>query len=107
MKLKDGLILRQVAGQYVIVPTGQRVREIPRTVFISASGAYLWDYMKNHEFQPEDLVERIMDHYSGARKENVKADVDKFLKVLADNLILDDGKRRGMTVVKIPRGSEE
>ena len=28
MKLKDGLILREVAGQYVIVPTGKRVQEV-------------------------------------------------------------------------------
>lgn len=28
MKLKDQLILREVAGQYVIVPTGKRVREV-------------------------------------------------------------------------------
>ena len=26
--MKDGLILREVAGQYVIVPTGKRVKEI-------------------------------------------------------------------------------
>ena len=28
MKLKDQLILREVAGQYVIIPTGERVREV-------------------------------------------------------------------------------
>ena len=28
MKLKDGLILREVAGQYVIVPTGKRVKDV-------------------------------------------------------------------------------
>ena len=28
MKLKDGLILREVAGQYVIVPTGKMVQEV-------------------------------------------------------------------------------
>ena len=46
MRLKDGLILREVAGQYVIVPTGKRVQEVTNIVYISASAAYLWDYMK-------------------------------------------------------------
>lgn len=41
MKLKDQLILREVAGQYVIVPTGQRVREVTSIVYISSSAAYL------------------------------------------------------------------
>lgn len=54
MKLKDGLILREVAGQFVVVPTGKRVQEVTSIVYISSSGAYLWDYMKDHEFQKED-----------------------------------------------------
>lgn len=48
MRLKDGLILREVAGQYVIVPTGKRVREVTNIVYISASAAYLWDYMNDY-----------------------------------------------------------
>ena len=35
MKLKDQLILREVAGQYVIVPTGKRVTEVTSIVGIS------------------------------------------------------------------------
>lgn len=45
MRLKDGLILREVAGQFVIVPTGRRVKEVTSIVYISSSAAYLWDYM--------------------------------------------------------------
>ena len=63
MKLKDQLILREVAGQYVIVPTGKRVREVTSVVYISSSAAYLWDYMKDHDFTKEELVDRILDHY--------------------------------------------
>ena len=86
MKLKDGLMLREVAGQYVIVPTGKRVREVTSIVYISSSAAYLWEYMKDHEFEKEDLVERI----------------EKFLKTLADNNILDDGVVRGKVFVRMP-----
>ena len=65
MKLKDGLILREVAGQYVIVPTGKRVQEVTNIVYISSSAAYLWDYMKDHESDKDELVKRIMEHYTG------------------------------------------
>lgn len=51
MKLKDGLILREVAGQYVIVPTGKRVQEVIGINYITKPAAYLWDYMKDHEFE--------------------------------------------------------
>lgn len=101
MKLKDGLILREVAGQYVIVPTGKRVREVTNIVYISSSAAYLWDYMKNHEFEKEDLVKRIMEHYTGVTEEKASADIDKFLNILSVNSILDDGIVRGRISVPI------
>ena len=102
MKLKDGLILREVAGQYVVVPTGKRVQEVTSIVYISSSGAYLWDYMKDHEFEKEDLVAKIMEHYSGVTEEQAAADIEKFLKTLADNNILDDGIVRGKVFVRMP-----
>ena len=104
MKLKDQLTLREVAGQYVIIPTGERVREVTSIVYISSSAAYLWDYMKDHEFTREDLVARVMEHYTGVTEEQAGADIDKFLKTLADNNILDDGITRGRTFIRLPKG---
>ena len=106
MKLKDGLILREVAGQYVVVPTGKRVQEVTSIVYISSSGAYLWDYMTDHEFEKEDLVAKIMEHYSGVTEEQAAADIEKFLKTLADNNILDDGITRGRVFVRMPKGKD-
>ena len=103
MKMKDQLILREVAGQYVIVPTGKRVREVTSIVYISSSAAYLWDYMKDHEFTREDLIQRILEHYTGVTEEQARADIDKFLQKLADNNILDDGVVRGRTFVRLPK----
>lgn len=106
LKLKDGLILREVAGQYVIVPTGKRVQEVTSIVYISSSAAYLWDYMKDHEFEKEDLVQRIMEHYTGVTEEKAAEDVEKFLKILSDNNIMDDGIVRGRVFVRMPKKDE-
>lgn len=103
MKLKDQLILREVAGEYIIVPTGQRVREVTNVVCISASAAYLWDYMKDHEFTKEELIQRILEHYQGVTREQAEQDIDRFLTVLSDNGILDNGVILGNGLVKVPR----
>lgn len=103
MKLKDGLILREVAGQYVIVPTGKRVQEVTSIVYISSSAAYLWDYMKDHEFEKEDLVKRILEHFSGVTEEQASSDVERFLSVLAEHNILDDGIIRGQSMVRMSK----
>lgn len=107
MKLKDGLILRNVAGQMVIVPTGKRVQEVTNIVYISSSAAYLWDYMKDHEFEKEDLVRLILEEYEGVTEEKAAADIEQFLKVLAKKHILDDGSAGGRTFVHATKETME
>ena len=103
MKLKDGLILREVAGQYVIVPTGKLVKDVTGVLYMTKPAAALWDYMQSHEFEKEDLVKRILEHYSGVTEEKADADIDKFLNTLSINNILDDGTVRGRVSVKIDK----
>ena len=101
MKLKDDLILREVAGQYVIVSVGKRVQEVTSLVYISPSAAYLWDYMKDHEFTVDDLVQKILEHYDGVTEEVARKDIEDYIKLLTDNFIIDDGKIRGRNFVRI------
>lgn len=103
MKLKDDLVLRKVADQYVIVPVGKRVQEITSIVYISSSAAYLWDFMKDNEFSIEDLVNRIIEHYIGVTVEQATVDVNRFVKVLEENSILDDGVIRGSNVINVSK----
>lgn len=88
MKLKDGLVLRKVAGQFVIIPTGKRVREIVNTVYISSSAAYLWDHMKD-SFTEEELIDLIMQQYTGVTREIAREDIEAFLETLRINNILE------------------
>lgn len=106
MKLKDDLVLRKVADQYVIVPVGKRVQEVTSIVYISSSAAYLWDFMKDNEFEVDDLVKMIMEHYDGVSEEVARKDVESYIKLLADNYILDDGKMRGFNFIHVPSGEK-
>ena len=103
MKLKDDLVLRKVADQYVIVPVGKRVQEVTSIVYISSSAAYLWDFMKDNEFEKKDLIKRILEHYIGVTEEKASADIDRFLKILSDNNILDNGQVQGSSFIRVPK----
>ena len=103
MKLKDDLILREVAGQYVIVPVGKRVQEIPTLVYVTETAAYLWEYMTTHDFEMEDLVELILKKYD-VERETVQNDMKNFIKKLSDYYLLDDGKVRGRIFVENKKG---
>lgn len=108
MKLKDGLILREVAGQYVIVPTRKRVREVTGVNYITKPAAYLWEYMQNHDFQKEDLIELTLKRYADATREQVSEDLDKFLKGLAEKGILEiEGQIYGSFNMRMPKQTNE
>lgn len=102
MKLKDGLLLRQVAGQYVIVPTGERVREVTGVHYLTPGAAWLWGQMEGKDFQPEELVELAQDHFTGVTKEQLETDISAFLKTLGDANVLEDGVKRGRTYIRLP-----
>ena len=105
MKLKDGLLLRQVAGQYVIVPTGERVREVTGVHYLTPGAAWLWGQMEGKDFQPEELMELALAHFTGVTKEQLEGDISAFLKTLGDANVLEDGKMRGSAYIRL-RNSE-
>ena len=42
MKIKDGFILREVAGNYIVVAVGERVKEFNGVINLNETGAFLW-----------------------------------------------------------------
>lgn len=103
MKLKDGLILREVAGQYVIVPIGKRVREVTGVNYITKPAADLWEYMQSHDFEKEDLIRLTLEKYDDATRERVSEDVDKYITRLKLCGALDDGSIHGTYTIRRPR----
>ncbi len=103
MRLKDGLMLRQVAGQYVIVPTGERVREVTGVHYLTKGAAWLWSQMEGKEFTEEELVDLAEQHFTGVTREKLEQDIHTLLKNMGDNYLLEDGKKRGHATVRIPK----
>ena len=89
MKVKDQLVLREIAGQYVIVPVMERVKDVQSMVYITSSAAYLWQYMEGKEFTLDELVELILAKYKNVTKEKAQEDIIAFLQILAKNNIMD------------------
>ena len=103
MKLKDGLLLRQVAGQYVIVPIGERVREVTGVHYLTKGAAWLWDQMEGKEFEEKDLVDLAEEHFTEVTRKKLKQDIHTLLKNMGDNNLLDDGKIRGQATVRVSK----
>lgn len=89
MRVKDNIVLREIAGQHVLVPVMERVKDVPSMVYISSSAAYLWKNMDDREFTLEELVDLILSKYKNVTREKAQEDIILFLQILARNNILD------------------
>ena len=88
MKLKDGFVLREVAGSYMVVPVGKRTTEIPGIIALTETGAVLWDKLEQGATEDE-LVSALLDEYE-VSPEQASADVHTFIeKAVAQNLLED------------------
>ncbi|MDR3270191.1 MAG: PqqD family protein [Peptococcaceae bacterium] len=88
MKVKDGFMLREIVGQWVVVPLGERVVELNGIMSLSESGALLWKKMEQHVAE-EDLVGSILAEYSVDR-ETAVADVREFITNLQEKDLIEE-----------------
>ncbi len=80
MKIKEGFILRQICGEYVVVGEGLAQVNFNKMLSLNESAAYLWQEVSGKEFTKEDLVKLLLDKYD-VSEERAAADVDKLVAI--------------------------
>lgn len=80
MKIKEGFMLREIAGSWIVVPIGQRVVEFRGLMTLSESGAQLWRKLESGA-DVEDLVALLMAEYDMDEK-TVRDDIREFLSAV-------------------------
>ncbi|WP_242865685.1 PqqD family protein [Desulfosporosinus sp. HMP52] len=87
LKLKNGFLCREVAGQWVVVPLGERVVEFNGIMTLSESGALLWRNMDS-EVDEEDLVKLVLSEYI-IDEDTAREDVREFVVSLKENGLIE------------------
>ena len=80
-------ILRQIAGEYVILPTGSTTLKFNGMITVNEQGAFLWEKLRQ-EISRDELVEAMLEEYE-VDPETAGADVDEFLHILRRSGILN------------------
>lgn len=80
MKIKEGFILRQICGEYVVVGEGLAQVNFNKMLSLNETAAYLWDAVKGKDFTKEDMVKLLLERYE-VTEERAAEDVDKLLAV--------------------------
>ena len=85
MKIKEGFLLRQVAGQTVVLPTGDDL-DLNMMITLNGTGAFLWECLQN-ETTEEELVKALLAEYD-VDESTARECVESFVKKLNDNEFL-------------------
>ncbi len=72
--------LRYAAGAYWLLNTGQRGLDYIRPLSLNASGAYIWQMLRDG-FDKTEIADRLCGEY-GIEREAALRDVEEFLKQL-------------------------
>lgn len=82
MKIKDGFLLRQVAGQTVVLPVGGDL-DLNMMITLNDTGAFLWEKLQA-EIDEDGLVAALLAEYD-VDKETAHKSVQAFVAKLNEN----------------------
>ena len=79
LRINKGFILRRMGDNYIAVTVGAASKEINGMVRLNETGKFLWDQMKDGT-EREELVQKMMERFSGLDEKTAEADLEEFLK---------------------------
>lgn len=80
MKVKKDFVLRNVAGSFIVVPTGAACIDFNGMITLNETGAFIWKCLEN-DTSVEQIAEDIIKEYD-ITKEDAMAAVEVFVKKL-------------------------
>lgn len=86
MRIEKEFVLREIAGDYIIIPTGKTVLEFNGLITVNEVGVTLWN-MLQEEVTVDQLVQGVLAEYD-VDEEVAREDIQEFLDTLAKGGIL-------------------
>ena len=83
MKLKQGYVLRELCGEFIVCPEGLDVLDSHYMFALNEPAAYLWRQVGDGEFTPDSLLELLLKEYD-VTEDVAREDIEELLKVLKE-----------------------
>lgn len=81
MHIKENFVLREIAGEYIIVPVGNTTLNFNGLMTVNEVGMFIWQQLQE-EITEEELLARVLAEYE-VDEETAKADIDEYLERLS------------------------
>lgn len=87
IKIKSGFVVREIAGQSVVVALGAASKSFNGIIKLNETGRVMWDILAQGA-EKDDVVNKILSEYDVDRA-TVEKDFDSFVTTLKENNILE------------------
>lgn len=82
MRIKEGFVLREVAGQVMVIATGEASKDFHGMIRLNSTGKEIWQGLQEGLSEME-IIEKIQEKYQ-VEPEQAKADTQQFLAKMAE-----------------------
>ena len=86
MKIKDGFVLREVAGQAVVIAVGEASKEFHGMINLNATGKLVWQGIEQGLTEAE-IVGKLVDQYD-VTADKAQVDVHRMIEKMSTACVL-------------------
>ena len=88
MKIKKGFLMREVAGENVVIAVGEAAMQFKGMIRLNPTGAFLWKLLES-DTDEETMINAMLDTYETDR-ETAKRDIGAFVSSVRAAGLLDE-----------------
>ena len=88
MKIKEGFVVREVAGTYLALATGELSKIYNGSITLNSSAKFIFDCFKT-ETSKEEVVKKMLDYYDNIDENEATQAVDEFVSKLKEENLID------------------
>jgi hypothetical protein len=88
MKIKKGFLMREVAGENVVIAVGEAAKEFKGMIRLNPTGAFLWKLLEK-DTDEAAMVNAMLDTYD-TDKETAENDIRAFIGSIRGAGLLDE-----------------
>lgn len=90
MRLKEGLTVRKIGDDYVIVAPEQGMIDLSKVYSLNETAAWLWEELDGKDFEISDMVALVRDQYDvvDLSEAQLLSDMEELVRFFKDNALL-------------------
>lgn len=88
IKIRDGFIVKKIADEYIVVPSGKGIVDFKLMLTLNETGAWMWDKIAQG-ITKERLISDLLSEYE-IDEETAISDIEDFIGQLTDKKLLEN-----------------